>query len=181
MRHNKSAFQKWALAAYADQQVTDYVRLSSILTRTDFETCRAYANWSTTVGSTVGGHAIPAEGALVACDNGSLTAGVFTRYNNVALSPGDHYLIETRGAWGTIVRRPIGLDTDLTVARLPAWSTGGPARAYAMSASGQVIGSTPVTAGVAGLTFRWARSVAGQTAAAYWLPNPQVYLPLVVR
>jgi hypothetical protein len=67
--------------------------------------------------------------------------------------------------------------------RLPAWgAAGGPGRAYAVSASGQVIGSAPVTAGAGGLTFRWARSIGGQTAVAYWLPNPQrVYLPLLLR
>ncbi|MDW8319697.1 MAG: hypothetical protein RMN53_17865 [Anaerolineae bacterium] len=39
-----------------------------------------------------------------------------------------------------------------------------------------------MTVSANGLTFRWARSVGGQRAVAYWLPNPaRVYLPLVLR
>jgi hypothetical protein len=178
-----AAFQRWALAAYADQRVTDFTWQAPTLSRTTFETCQAYANWTAAHGYLIGSHAIPAEGAMVTCDDGKLVAGVFKVYGGTTLSPGDHYLIETRGEWGTIVRQPLGPDTDLTVARLPAWgAAGGPGLAYAVSASGQVIGSTPVTAGASGLAFRWARSIGGQTAVAYWLPNPQrVYLPLLLR
>lgn len=178
-----SEFQKWALAAYADQRITGFTWEDPILSRTDFETCRVYASWSSRWGWVVEPHAIVAEGAMVTCDEGNLTAGVFKVYGGTTLTPGDHYLIEMRGAWGTIVRQPLGPDTDLTVARLPAWgAAGGPAQAYAISTAGQVIGSKPVTATANGLTFRWARTVGGQTAVAYWLPNPtRVYLPLVVR
>lgn len=179
-----SAFQRWVLATYADQRVTGFTWEDELgLTRTDFETCRVHANWSTRWSFVLDPHVIPPEGVLVTCDNGNLTAGVFKGYGGTTLTPGDHYLIETRGTWGTIVRQPLGPDTDLTVARLPEWgAAGGPRQAYAINAAGQIIGSKPVTVSASGLTFRWARTVGGQTAVAYWLPNPsRVYLPRVVR
>jgi hypothetical protein len=118
---------------------------------------------------------------LVTCDDGGLVAGVFTRYNNVALSAGDHYLIETRGAWGSIVRQPMGADTDLTVALLPEWGMRGPTATLAVSTNGQIVGSVPVAVGPAGLTFRYRQNLGGQSVAAYWLAQPQTYLPLVSR
>ncbi|MCX7669105.1 MAG: hypothetical protein N2439_03420, partial [Anaerolineae bacterium] len=178
-----SAFQRWVLSAYADQRVTGFTWEQPSLSRTNFDTCTVYANWTAAHGWAIDPYAIPAEGAMVTCDGGNLTAGIFKGYGGTTLTPGDHYLIETRGTWGAIVRQPLGPDTDLTVARLPAWgAAGGPRRAHAINAAGQIIGSTPVTVTANGLTFRWARSVGGQTAVAYWLPNPtRVYLPLVLR
>ncbi|MDH7484950.1 MAG: hypothetical protein QHJ81_01600 [Anaerolineae bacterium] len=178
-----SEFQKWVLATYADQRITGFTWEDPILSRTDFETCRVYADWSSRWGWVIGPHVIPAEGVMVTCDGGNLTAGVFKGYGGTTLTSGDHYLIETRGEWGTIVRQPLGPDTDLTVARLPDWgAAGGPPQAYAISAAGQVIGNTPVTVSTAGLTFRYARTVGTQSADAYWLPNPPLaFLPLVLR
>ncbi len=177
-----SAFQKWVLAAYADQRLTGYTEETPSFTRTDFETCQVYANWSPTYRYILGGHIIARNGALVTCNDGKIVAGIFNgKYNNADLSAGDHYLIESRGNWGVIVRQPIGADTDLTVAPLPAWGAGGPRWAYALSAAGQIIGSVPVTVGPNGLTFRYNRSPAGQATDAYWLPNPQLYLPLIRR
>ena len=115
------------------------------------------------------------------CDDGGLVAGVFTRYNNVALSAGDHYLIETRGAWGSIVRQPMGADTDLTVALLPEWGMRGPTAALALNASGQIVGGTPVMADPAGLTFHYRQNLGGQSVAAYWMAQPQINLPLLLR
>lgn len=180
-----SAFQKWVLAAYADQRITGYTQEESTLTRTDFETCRVYANWSSSYRHIIGAHIIARNGSLVTCNGGDLVAGVFNgQYNNAELSPGDHYLIESRGVWGTIVRQPIGADTDLTVAPLPAWQGRGPTKALAVNAAGQVVGSVPVTVGPNGLSFRYSRTLSGQPVEAYWLPNPfkfYLYLPLVMR
>ncbi len=178
-----SAFQKWVLAAYADQRITGYTQEEESLTRTDFETCQAYANWSSSYRYILGRHIIARNGALVTCNSGDLIAGIFDgQYNNAALSAGEHYLIETRGDWGSIVRQPMGADTDLTVARLPGWGTRGPAAALALDAAGGVIGRVPVTVSAAGLTFRYSKSLTGRVVAAYRLPNPPVsYLPLVRR
>ncbi len=182
-----SAFQKWVLAAYADQRITaheegPYVGSIPMLTRTDFETCQVYANWSSTYRYIIGGHIIARNGALVTCNDGKIVAGIFNgKYNNADLSEGDHYLIETRGVWGAIVRQPIGDDTDLTLAHLPAWRGQGPTTALALNAAGEVVGIVPVTVTAAGLTFHYARTLSGQPVEAYRLPNPQVYLPLVLR
>ncbi len=177
-----SAFQKWALAAYADQQVTGYADLvPSLLTRTDFETCQVYANWTSAHGWMISGHGIVENGVMVTCNEGALVAGIFKWYSNTRLSAGDHYLIEARGDWGAIVRQPIGADTDLTLAHLPAWRGQGPTSALAINATGQVVGSVPVTVGPNGLTFRYTRILAGQAVDAYWLPNPRLYLPLIRR
>jgi hypothetical protein len=178
-----SAFQKWVLAAYADQKVTDYTSVTAtLITQTDFETCRVYANWSPSRGYMIGTYAIPIDGALVTCNDGAVVAGVFKGYNGAELSAGDHYLIETRGDWGTIVRQPMGADTDLTLALLPEWGTRGPAIALALDAADQVVGTVPVTISPAGLTFRYRKNLAGKDVAAYRLPNPPgIYLPLVLR
>ena len=177
-----SAFQQHVLARYADETLTNYVNVTSQLTRTDFETCHVFANWDSATGYVIGAHTISPSGALVTCDDGSMSAGVFTHYNGAALSAGDHYLIETRGFWGSIVRQPAGSDTDLTVALLPTWSTRGPATAVALDAAGRTIETVPVIISPAGLTFPYHKNLAGKDVAAYRLPNPPgIYLPLVLR
>jgi hypothetical protein len=177
-----SIFQKHVLARYAWERVTGYTDLAHQVTRTAFETCDVIANWDATNGYATSGYTLSPQGVLVMCDDGGLAAGIFTRYNGTALSPDDHYLIETRGPWGSIVRQPIGPDTDLTLALLPGWGTRGPATALALDAADQVVGTVPVTIRPAGLTFRHRKSLAGKTVAAYRLPNPPgIYLPLLLR
>jgi len=190
-------FQKHVLARYAGERMTDYARVSGNVTRTSFETCSVIANWDATNPYTTGGHTLPPQGVLVTCAGDQLMAGVFTAYNGVPLSAGDHYLIEERGWTDLTVRQPLGADTGLTLKPLPGWSSGSPTGAWAYTAAGQVIESVPFTRTQSGLparsqtwglaaqslTFVYQQERGGKSVAYYRFTGPAntIFLPLVLK
>jgi len=176
------AFQEHVLARYADEVVTDFFNLEDDVTQTSFETYTVVANWDKVNAYSVGEHTLPPLGLLATSGDGSLTAGVFVGYNGVALSAGDHYLIEDRGATEIVVHQPLGADTSLTLERLPGWGPNDPIKAYAFSATDQVIGSVPVAVTARGLSFVYQRQLAGRSVAYYKVLKPSdVFLPLILR
>ena len=88
------------------------------VTETVFRTATVTANW-TQKPVAAGGHTLVAGGAASISHDGSVTGGVFTRYNGRDLSDGDHYLVEQRPPRGVIVRQPVGTDTALAIHALP--------------------------------------------------------------
>lgn len=177
-----SAFQKHVAAAYAGQRITGYVDETPAVTRTDYETCRAYVNWDPTENAPWGAHTLAPSGALVTCEDGRLVAGVLRRFNDLELSPGDHYLVVTHDATRVTVRQPAGEDTDLRITPLPTWGGRPPKTALALDAAGSIIGRVPVSADGAGVTFRYRGKLAGQAVSAYRLAKfSGVFQPLVAR
>jgi hypothetical protein len=177
-----SAFQKHALSHYADELVTAFANLEGDVTQTAFESHTVVANWDEASSYTTGRHTLPPGGVLLTSADGNLTAGTFTHFNDVPLSAGDHYLIESRG-WSDIrVYQPIGADTDLTLDPLPGWTPDDPIRAWAYAPDGRVIGGAPVTLTAEGIRFTYRQHVAGQSVDYYRVFRPtQVFLPLVLR
>jgi hypothetical protein len=116
-------FQKYALASYADQRITAYDDLGGEVARTRFETYTVYANDSAAAPYTPDGldATLPPGGVLTIADDGSVMAGVFTRFGGQELSEGDHYLVVTRAANEVMVFQPVGSDTPLRL-RVPGWA-----------------------------------------------------------
>lgn len=177
-----SAFQEHALSHYADERVTNFTNLGDEVTQTTFESHSVVANWDEVSSYTVDDHTLSPSGAILTSDDGSLTAGAFTNFNGVPLSPGDHYLIENRG-WNDIcVRQPIGADTDLTLDLLPGWAPGDPITVWAYAHDGRFVGRVPVTTSEQEVCFTYRQQVAGESVAYYRVFRlSQVFLPVVLR
>jgi len=175
------AFQRYVLAAYADERLKDYTSLTGNVTRSLFEHTTVTMNWDQSNAYVAGGYVLPPEGVLVQRDDGSLTAGIFTAYNGAPLSSGDHYLIEERAANEIIVRQPMGADTSLKLTQLPGWDNTTRLSAWAYRRDGYLIGAAPVAASGDQLTFTYRAKMANQVVAYYRIAAArQTYLPLVL-
>ncbi len=176
------AFQKNVVARYADELMTGLIYLEDDVTQTSFETYTVIANWDEVDAFNSGGHTLPPLGALVTSADGALTAGVFTQYNDMPLTAGDHYLIEDRDLNWITVYQPIGADTSLTLELLPGWSPSDPIEAWAYTAAGGLVGSVPVTVTAQGVTFVYHQQIAEQPVGYYKVLKPsKIFLPLILK
>ena len=115
-------FHKYALANYADQLVTSFDNSGDNVTQTTFSTYTVVANWDADKPYSGNSYTLPPAGVVTQANDGSVTAGVFTAYNNQSLSDGEHYLVEVRSGDDIKIFQPVGDDTALTVQKDPAWS-----------------------------------------------------------
>jgi hypothetical protein len=162
-----STFQKYVLSRYASEVMTKFTNLEDKVTQTSFETFTVIANWDEAHTYSTSKHTLSPLGVLSMSADGRLTSGVFTSYNGVPLSAGDHYLIENRGLTDITVRQPIGTDTSLTLELLPGWSPNAPIKAWAYTAMGQVIGSVPVIVTAQGIAFVYRQQMSKSSVAYY--------------
>ena len=176
-----ATFQQNVLARYADEAMMDYRELADGVTQTSFETCTVIANWDEGNEFTAGENTLPPGGVQVSGANGTLTAGVFTRYNGLSLSAGDHYLIVDHSANEIAVHQPVGADTQLTLDLPPDWDPGDSIQAWAYAAAGRPIGSVSITVTAQDITFVYQQKTAEQTVAFYKIFKPgNIFLPLVL-
>lgn len=177
-----AAFQKNVLAYYAGEPITDFANLEGQVTQTSFETYTVIANWDETNTFSIGAHTLPPLGVLVNSVDGTLTAGIFTQYNDFPLSLGDHYLIEARELNKITVYQPVGADTSLTLTLLSGWQPGEQIEVRAYTANDLMIQSIPVTAAAQGVTFVYQQQIAGQSVAYYKVVKPfGIFLPFALR
>lgn len=115
-------FQKYALANYADQLVMGYDDLGNGVKKTSFSTYTVCSNWNDEQPYAVGKHILSAGGVVTQANDGSVTAGVFTTYDDQPLSEGDHYLVEVRSPDLIKVFQPLGADTMLHISKAPDWT-----------------------------------------------------------
>jgi hypothetical protein len=174
-------FQKHVLARYASEMVTNFANLEGEVTQTSFETFAVTANWDETQPYDTGQYTLPPLSVVVTSADGTLTAGVFTGYNGLPLSTGDHYLIEQRSSSDIIVRQPLGADTSLTLELLPGWTLNDSIGVWAHAETGQVVGSVPVTVTAQGVTFVYQQQIGGQSVAYYSVKLCKTFLPLVLK
>lgn len=176
------AFQKHVLAGYAGEAMTNFTNLEDRVTQTSFETFTVIANWDETNTYNAGEHILPPLGVLAMSADGTVTAGVFTSYNGVPLSAGDHYLIEERNSTNIVVRQPLGADTSLTLDLLPSWSPSDPIEAWAFTVTGQFIGSAAATVTAQDITFFYQQQMGEQSVAYYKVVKPgKIFLPLILK
>ena len=175
-------FQKYVLARYAGEAMTNFTNLEDKVTQTSFETFTVVANWDETNSYDTGQHTLPPVGVAAMSTDGTVTAGVFTGYNGVPLSAGDHYLIEERRPSGIVIRQPLGADTSLTLKLLPGWNPGDPIRAWAYAATGQITTGVPVTVTAQDVTFVYQQQMGQQPVAYYKVVKPcKVFLPVILK
>jgi hypothetical protein len=176
-------FQKHVVAHYASEKMLRY-DLDGQAGRTAFESFFVTTNWDPAGSLGVGPYTLPPSGVMVTNTDGSLVAGVFTRYNGFPLSSGDHYLIEERGADDIVVRQPMGDDTLLTLKPLAHWSAATPLEAWGFSSAEQLLVTAQVTTTAEGVTctYQTQMSPSGPRVAYYRVFVPhKIYLPLILK
>ena len=115
-------FQKHVLSRYADELVTNFEELGNGIRKTTFKTFASYSSWNNQTYA-VSGHTISANGAATIAHNGLAIAGVFTAFNNAALSAGDHYIAMVQDANSIKFFHPKGAATPITLTLPPEWKT----------------------------------------------------------
>jgi hypothetical protein len=158
-------FHKYALANYADQLAGGYEAADSGVRITKFDTYTVTSNWSETETYRVGEHVLPAGGVITQANDGSVVAGVFSAYNGITLSAGDHYLVEVRGEDTIKVFQPLGDDTAITIMLADGVHT---ATVEAYTYDGALIGAveSALEAEIA-VTFTVQRVIDGQQVGYY--------------
>lgn len=114
-------FQKHVLSRYAGELVTAFTYVEDRVTCTSFENYEVYVNWDERNSYSHLGHVIAPGGVLVVATDGSVTAGIFTNYNNSILSGEEHFLIETRSDDAVKIFHPQGRYTLLHIKKPPEW------------------------------------------------------------
>jgi hypothetical protein len=174
-----SDFQRYVLSRYAGDRLLAYMQLPDGGTQSAFTHALVVTNPSASTPYSFAAHVLAPQGTLVALDDNSLVAGVFTSYNGVALSSGDHYLIEEHEPSAVIVRQPLGASTRLTDGRAPGWNASDPIIAVAMSQAGAVLASAPATTTASGVSFVYQSDIAGVRVAYYRLTRAyRSFLPI---
>lgn len=161
-------FQEHVVARYADELLSDFSVLSGgKVIRCDYQSLSVIANRDSTTSYTHGEHVIPGDGVVVESNNGDLTAGVFTSFNDTALTTGDHYLIIERGSDTIRVRQPLGPDTPLKLDLLSAWTETDSIWVEARGYNDSLIEVLEPTLSGGKLQFTCQRIVEGQHVAYY--------------
>ncbi len=157
-------FQKYALAHYADQLISNYDELPNNVIQTTFSTYEVYSNWDTTNTYDVGGNTLPPGGVVTLADDGSVIAGVFTSYNGKSLSEGDHYLVEVRSPNEIKLFQPVGADTPVVIHKDSAWEKVS-VNAYAYD--GTMLGGTSADMSGDHVSFTYVSMMGGKQVGYY--------------
>jgi hypothetical protein len=169
-------FQAHVASRYAGERMNDYLTLQPGVTQSDFESVAVITNWNQTSYS-AGSHVIASLGTLVLSKDHSLTAGIFTAYNNKPLSPGDHYLVSemTTKRDSILVWQPLGNDTPLPIERPAVWPDPSRIRVYAVGKEAKIEIAKTITTD--GISFDWNRVVSGAKVFYYALTS-EVVVPV---
>ncbi|WP_027088076.1 discoidin domain-containing protein [Cohnella panacarvi] len=115
-------FQKFVLSRYADSLAQGFEQVAPAVTRTDFGTHRATANWDTKQPYALDAETtLSAGGFDIVAEDGAVRAGNYSRYNGFDLDIGEHDLVEARGEDSIRVYQPIGSDTTLKIKKGDGW------------------------------------------------------------
>ncbi|GAP06833.1 hypothetical protein ATHL_01696 [Anaerolinea thermolimosa] len=162
-----AAFQFRAFASYAGERVRGYTSLNDNVTQTDFETATVFYNWDASKTYSLGEYSVPGNGFLLLKKDGSLVAGVFNRYNDEMLSPGEHYIIEERGRDAISIYQPKGKDTPLRIKPLPAWVNEQNLLIQAFSPDGRMLQQKEVPVAGEFITLDYQRKLGDEKVAWY--------------
>ncbi len=170
-REVAAIFQKHVASRYAGESMTDYFNLTEEATQSNFESITVVANWSPLTSYAIASHVLPPQGVLVTSNDGKLTAGIFTRFNNADLSFGEHYLIVKESAQSDSIQvwQPGGFNTSLAVTRPTLWLDPSAIHVYAVARDTVI--EIAKTIAAATITFEWRRSVAGIVVDHYVLTS----------
>lgn len=167
-------FQKHVLSRYADELVTDFAELGNGIRRTVFKTFKTWSSWDNQAYA-VGGHTIAANGAASLADNGLAVAGVFSAFNGVALSPGDHYIAMVRDSNTLKFFHPKGPATPVTLTLPAEWKTY-TLKSYTLKE--EPIADVAFTKNGQNITFTAAENLGGGAGGYYRLVSDQKASPV---
>jgi hypothetical protein len=146
--------QHYVLSRYADRLVTAYLH-DEVRHRTTTrfgDSVTVTRNLDTGSVLDTGNDTIAISGVEVVSDDGSVKAGVFTRFNGVPLSTGEHVLVQEREPSVVTIRHPKGGDTEILVA-YGNWKRTDQLLGRAFDVFGKALGSVDVRADADGLRF----------------------------
>jgi hypothetical protein len=162
-------FQKFVLSRYADELVTNFESLGNGISKTTFTSFASYSSWDNQPYA-VNGHTISANGVATMAFNGTAVAGIFTAFNGVALSAGDHYIAMVRDSTSLKFCHPKGAATPVTLVLPPEWKT------YTLksySLKDELIGDVQYTKNGQNITFTAAENLNGGPGGYYRLLSDQ--------
>ncbi|MFQ6013855.1 MAG: hypothetical protein ACE5NP_00250 [Anaerolineae bacterium] len=171
-------FQAHVSSRYVGARMTGYDELPDNVTlstfETDDETISVLKNWDTTNTYTVDEYTLSSDGVFVTSSLDNLIAGIFTAYNGVPLSEGDHFIIEQRNAEDIVVRHPMGPDTDITLDMLPNWSSSDPISVMAYDRDNRLIKTITPTISDSSITFPCNQRVNDTDVAFYQVTRIEI-------
>lgn len=162
-------FQKFVLSRYADEVVTNFEALGNGIYRTAFKTFSTYSSWGNQPYA-INGYTISANGVATIADNGSAIAGVFTTFNNAALSAGDHYIAMVRDSNSIRIFHPKGAATPITLTLPAEWKTY-TLKSYSLGDA--LLGDVPFTKSGQTITFSAAENLNNGPGGYYRLSSDQ--------
>ena len=115
-------FQSIVSSRFVGEQLLDYVKPTPGISVFDYESVSVLKNWNPGQSYPAGNHQISPDGVIATSNSGDLTAGMFTHYNNQALSTGEHYIIEQRLQDEIIIHHSRGEDTELSIQPIAGWN-----------------------------------------------------------
>jgi hypothetical protein len=138
-----SVLQRYVLSRYATERATSFGWLAPNVTKTAFPSVEVIANVEERTPLEQPEGRVAPGGAIARAIDGSMVAGLFTTWNGVPLSIGEHWIIEERDGAGVTLRKPSGSDTQIAVRPLAGWSASTPLEVRAIGATGQLIRTIP--------------------------------------
>lgn len=158
-------FQPHVVSRIIGRRMTDFQRLTENVNYAVYEDIIVIHNWDDDNHYEYGEYTIRPDGVFVESASGDLIAGIFSRYNNVDLTPYDHYLIVKKEENAIQVYQPRGNDTPVTLDRPQSWSTDSEIQAVCYCSENTHDVSTTLTTDK--ITFDWNVKVSGDSALYY--------------
>ncbi|URN94916.1 MAG: discoidin domain-containing protein [Candidatus Pristimantibacillus lignocellulolyticus] len=161
--------QKYVLAPYVDQRVTNFEQVTSTVTITDFGKHKVTSNWDINeIYQLDNNITLNFGGYDVAAQDGRVRAGNYARYNGFDLDPGDHNLVEIRETDTIRIYQPIGSDTTLQIKKGDKWEH---TNVVAYHADGTKIADLKVTESDNDVIFDYISLIKGQKVGYVELTN----------
>jgi len=165
------SFQRSVAALCCGKRMTEFefLDIDRTVTRSVFEDVEVVGNHDTDTYD-YGDHRIASRGLCATSINGSLLAGVFTRFNGLDLG-GEHFLVQRKtGRNRYAVEQPSGADVQLRILKPSSWVFSNRVKVVGMCEDGTQVDltgypSTDVQDGY--VEFFWARDLGGHTVDFY--------------
>lgn len=167
-----TALQRRVLSRYATETAESFEWLTASVTKTKFRTVEVIANADAKLPLEVPEGVVAPGGVIARSLDGSMTAGLFTRWAGVPLTRGEHWIVEERDASGITFVKPSGADTLIVLRPLAEWSRSTPLEVRAMSAKGEEIRTLGVSWTPSGLVFAATRWIDGREVDHYRIVDP---------
>ncbi len=169
-----AAFQRSVAARFTGRKMTSFEYLDGAkkVSRSWFEDLEVVGNHDAVNSYGYLDHTLVPQGLYAATVDGRMIAGVFSRFNGLAL-PGEHYLIQEKmGASSYRIEQPSGPDATIRFHRPSWWSLKNRIRVQGITESGAIVDVTSLpttTIQANSIDFLWQRDQGGEKVSYYQL------------